>query len=563
MDSLLDFLAQNEGEQPGPIYKYVDLILPLPLAQLYTYAIPLHLRGQLRVGQRVEVPFGRNKLYSGLIYALREDPPAHYQAKPILDILDLEPLVEERHLAFWAWLADYYLCTLGEVMQAALPAGLKLSSETLLVLHPDCEVSSLDFEAIEPRSALLLEQLAKLGEMSLAQAQEILGSKHLQKQVQALIHQNWVCLKEELKQRYKPKTERMIRLAPALTEDEPALRQAFADNQRSKRRSNALIALVQAWRKGEALSCKAVYEQAGVDSSILRDLVNRGLAEFYEQALSRLKSLDLEAQGNYSLSEVQRQALDELQAQYAGGKSVVLLHGVTGSGKTQIFVELIEQALEQGRQVLYLLPEIALTTQLVNRLRYHFGDKVLVYHSRFGEQERVELWQQGAQSPIILGARSALFLPYRDLGLILVDEEHDASYKQQDPAPRYNARDAAIFLAHQHKAKVLLGTATPSLETYQNVLQGKFGLVELMQRHGGLELPEVFVVDVKEETRLKRMKSHFSPQLIEAMQQTLSEGKQVILFQNRRGYAPMYRCNVCAWTVQCTHCDVSLTYHKS
>lgn len=557
MTNIFDAQADTEGHP-----RFVHVILPLPLQQLYSYSIPLHLRGQVQPGQRVELPFGRQKIYAGLVHSLADTAPEGYAAKPILDVLDPLPLLQERHLRFWEWMSDYYLCSLGEIMQAALPTSLKLQSESVFVLHPNCKREHIDWESLDAKEALLLQELLSDNELSVKKIQQLLRQKSISRIVQKLQKQGLLFAKEELKRRYKAKTERMLRLAPNLREEGEELRQAFELLQRSPKQTEVFLAILQLTRELDELPTKLLQERCNCDSTSLRRLEERGLIELFEQEVSRISELDIEAQGNFVLSSAQKQSLDEIEAYYAKGKRVVLLHGLTGSGKTQIFVELMQKCLDEEKQVLYLLPEIALTTQLVQRLQKHFGDKVLVYHSRFQEQERVEIWQRAEDASIIVGARSCLFMPFRDLGLIVVDEEHDASYKQQAPAPRYNARDAAIFLGHQYKAKVLLGTATPSLESYQNCMQGKYGLVELKERYGAIALPKIEIIDLREETKQKRMKSHFSSALLQALEETIEAGKQSILFQNRRGYAPVYSCNSCGWTVECQSCDVSLTYHK-
>ena len=564
MDDLL--LILNEPESAKETKRtYVRVIVPLPLPKLYTYSVPFHLIPEVKIGVRVEVQLGRNGLYAALVYEIHQETP-DYQAKPILAVLDEEPVVTEKQFRLWDWMSEYYVCTMGEVMQAALPAGLKLAGETRLVIYPDYqEVDWLTLSAqFNNKETFIVEELQRRGEISVGDLQKLMNQKTIQPFIKTLLEKKIVFLKEELQERYKAKKVSMVTLAEPYSLTNPAsIKAAFEVlGTRSNRQMETFMAYIQLAKQKKEITRKELQEKAGVDSQIVKKIGEKGIFHIYDVEVSRLGSYEEEGIGNYALSEMQQTAFDEVIAGFEE-KNVVLLHGVTGSGKTQVFVELMEHIISQGKQVLYLLPEIALTAQIVGRLQRHFGDKIVVYHSKFNTNERVEIWravQEG--TPIILGARSALFLPFRDLGLILVDEEHDPSYKQTDPSPRYNARDAAVFLSYLYNAKTLLGTATPSLETYRNVQQNKYGLVEMRTRFGGVAMPKIMVVDAAEETKMKRMKSHFSPQLLEALQQCIENGEQAILFQNRRGYAPMYHCGTCGWTAECIDCDVSLTYHK-
>lgn len=560
MDSLLQLL-EEESQVPEINRMYAIVILPLPLPKLFTYSIPLHFLGAVQRGIRVEVPFGKKNLYSGIVYDVTTEKP-EYQPKPILSILDDKPIISDKQFRLWDWMSKYYIAPMGEVMNAALPGGLKLASETKIMLNPDFDFSVLSVYDLNNKESFLIEHLQQRPELTIDQVQELIQQKTVYPLLKKMFEKQYICISEELQAKYKPKRVGMVRLAEPYHSDAGLLKDAFALLDRATRQMEALMAYLQLAKQQPEVSRKELAEKANVDAPVLKKLAERGILELYDKEVSRLAAFGDEGIGNYGLSDRQRSALDAIN-QHFETKNAVLLHGVTGSGKTQVFVELMEQTMQQGKQVLYLLPEIALTAQIVGRLQKHFGDQIVVYHSRFNDNERVEVWKSAAMGkPIILGARSALFLPFSNLGLIIVDEEHDPSYKQTDPAPRYNARDTAVFLAHLYGAKTLLGTATPSLETYRNVQAGKYGLVEMKERFGGLALPDIHIVDIAEETRRKRMKSHFSPQLLEALQQTLSNGEQAILFQNRRGYAPIYRCETCAWTVECTQCDVSLTYHK-
>ncbi len=564
MDDLLLILEESAG---GPERKlmFVTVIVPMPLPKLYTYSVPFHLKEAVAVGKRVEVQLGRQGLYAALVYAIIEEVP-DYKTKPILAVLDDEPIVTEKQFRLWEWIADYYVCTLGEVMQAALPAGLKLAGETKLLLQADFEETNwMTLNAqLNSKEAFIVEQLQKYKELSLSDLRKMMNQKTIQPFVKSLIDKGFLLLREELQRRYKPKSIPMVELAEPYHLDNPlSIKQAFeVVGTQAKRQMETLMAYIQLAKQHGEVSRKALQEKAEVSAAIVKSIEKKGIFFLYDKEVSRLDSYDGEAMGNYKLSDSQQRAYDDTLRNFEE-KNVVLLHGVTGSGKTQVFVELMEHFMSQGKQVLYLLPEIALTAQIVGRLRRHFGDKIVVYHSKFNNNERVEIWKSVQEgTPIILGARSALFLPFNNLGLILVDEEHDPSYKQTDPAPRYNARDTAVFLSYLYNAKTLLGTATPSIESYRNVEQGKYALVEMKQRFGGLALPKIELVDLGEEQRLKRMRSLFSAHLLDALQQTLDNGEQAILFQNRRGYAPVYHCAMCGWTADCNDCDVSLTYHK-
>lgn len=561
MDQLLTLL--EDDQIPEIKRTYVTVILPLPLPKLYTYSVPFHYKDSVARGIRVEVQFGRNRRYSGVIFEVHSQAPEDYAPKPILSVLDETRVVTDKQFKLWEWMSTYYVSTIGEVMNASLPAGLKLASETKIVLHPNFEESQIYQHQLNNKESFIIEHLVERTVLTLDDIQKLIKQKTVYPIVKKLIEKQIVFIQEELKAKYKPKTVDIIHLAEPYNSDSTRLKEAFElIGKRANRQMETLMAFLQLSKQTVAVEKTALYEKANVDSTVIRKLVQKGIFELEQREVSRLDVYEGEAEGNFSLSDMQKQALDSIKTEFED-KNVVLLHGVTGSGKTQVFVELMEEIIQSGKQVLYLLPEIALTAQIVGRLQKHFGDKIIVYHSKFNNNERVEIWKETMSgTPIILGARSALFLPFKDLGLILVDEEHDPSYKQGDPAPRYNARDTAVYMSYLYNAKILLGTATPSLETYRNVQQKKYGLVEMKNRFGGLAMPKILIVDAAEETRRKRMKSHFTQQLLDALQETLDNGEQAILFQNRRGYAPVYRCNSCGWTVECIDCDVSLTYHK-
>ncbi len=562
MGKLSDLLFSEDAGEGGE-QVFAEVILPLPMPQLYTYSVPLHLREFVKRGVRVEVPFQKTKLYAGIVSQISLSAPQDYSIRPILSVLDEKAIVTDEQIRLWQWLADYYLCTLGEVMQAALPAGFKLSSETHICLHHSYEDAEEYLRTLNIREQMLMEQLVKRGELSIDEVKKLLNLSSVQPMLKLLIDKRLISIKEELEEKYRPKFVNMVQLHADYLE-ESALAAAFEELRRSAKQTQALMALLQLTREKEVISAKELYERGDCDSVVVGKLVEKGIAERYQMPISRLAAYEYEGIGNYKLSDMQQLALASIEEQFKT-KKTILLHGVTGSGKTQVFVELIEQTIAKGQQVLYLLPEIALTAQIVGRLQKHFGDKIVVYHSKFSSHERVEIWQRALTgTPILLGARSALFLPFKNLGLIIVDEEHDPSYKQADPAPRYNARDTAVYMSNAlyPQCRTLLGTATPSVESYFNVLQGRYGLVEMKNRHGGLAMPEMFLVDLAEEQKQKRMKSSFSETLLQALRDCLDRGEQAILFQNRRGYAPLYKCQVCGWAAECRRCDVSMTYHK-
>lgn len=541
---------------------FVDVILPLALPNLYTYRVPQELNGSVDVGFRVIVQFGRNKLYSAIVSRLHTEVPK-YAAKFIEGVLDDHAEVNETQLKFWEWMSQYYMCTRGEVMSAAVPVGLRLSSETKIVLSPtwdgmrdhfDDETHAL-IEAVEVRSVLNLDEIS-----------EVLGRKTVMPLIRKLIDADVLAIFEEIKERYRPKYETFIRLADEF-QNEEKLKELFAVlEKRAFKQVETLLAFLHIngrYSGGEVPVSRAALIKACKDeTSGISGLVKRGALVQEEIEVSRLDR-KTSKQTDAVLSEHQLKAYNSIQKHYED-KNVVLLHGVTSSGKTEIYTKLIREQLQNNKQVLYLLPEIALTTQLIVRLRKHFGESVLIYHSRFNEEERVEVWREvnKAQPCIVIGARSALFLPYQHLGLVIIDEEHDPSFKQMDPAPRYNARESAIWLAKLHNAKTLLGSATPSVESYFLAKHNLYGLAELHERFGGAVLPQITITDVKEATKKKIMKSHFSPLLVERINAVLANNEQIILFQNRRGFAPSIECQSCGHVPHCVRCDVSLTYHK-
>ncbi|MBC7776723.1 MAG: primosomal protein N' [Phycisphaerae bacterium] len=576
---------------------YADIILPLALPKrTYTYSIPESVASLLQPGVRVEVQFGRSKLYSGLVERVHNETP-DYAVKPILSVLDEVTVVTPQQFRLWDWMADYYCCTLGEVMSAALPGHLKLTSETKLVFN---SAYGDNFSDLDSDEYLVAEALQIQQEITVEDARKILNKKTVFPVVQRLLNKGVLFLREDLQEKFKPRKVSAVRLAEPFRTQPDLLREVFTELSGKERQVEILMAYLALEKRQPFVRKQDVLTKADVSESSLNTLVKKGILEKYDREVSRISGYEDELVEADELSKQQVRALSELRrafnvpaalaagtfgaasepetpaakaastsdhgipaAKAAGTTNVALLYGVTGSGKTRVYVELMREVIKQGGQVLYLLPEIALTTQIINRLQKVFGNEVSVYHSKINTQERVEVWKSAAAGkPIILAARSGLFLPFQNLQLVIVDEEHDSSFKQYDPAPRYHARDTAIFLANIYGAKTLLGTATPSLETWHNAQTGKFGLVEMPERFGGLELPVMETIDLREQMKNRQMQSIFSTPLLENLQKALDNGEQAILFQNRRGYAPMLECQVCGWNAQCRYCDVSLTYHK-
>jgi primosomal protein N' (replication factor Y) (superfamily II helicase) len=541
--------------------KFADVILPLALPKNYTYSVPDSLEALLKVGSRVAVQLGKNKKYAGIVKAIHEHAPADYKTKPILDLLDKDPVVYPTQVAFWQWLASYYMSTEGEVLNAALPAHLKLSSETILLFN---EAYGDDFSALSDSEYLVAEALLIRKELRIDEVQLILDRSDVYSVIKQLLEKQVLLVYEELIEAYKEKKENYVQLH-AQYEAEDALSDLFNELGRAPKQMELLLAYLHLVKTQGNVLQSELLKKSGASSAQLKGLVDKNIVWIEKRVVDRVPGKGgVDMQIDFDLSPAQEKALHEVR-QHLGEKQVTLLHGVTSSGKTQLYVKLIEEYVAGGKQVLYLLPEIALTAQIVRRLQKHFGNKIGIYHSRFNNNERVEIWNKvkSGELRILLGARSSLLLPFRELGLIILDEEHDASFKQQDPAPRYHARDAAIYYASLFNAKVLLGSATPSLESYFNAQQGKYGLVELSERFGGVEMPLIEIVDVKKAQAEKRMQENFTPELQQAISQTIAAHKQVILFQNRRGYAPFLMCTTCGFIPNCKNCDVSLTYHRN
>ena len=539
---------------------FVDVILPLAIPKTYTYRVPLSLSEGLAIGKRVIVQFGKSRIYTAIIMGITELAPSGYEAKYILDILDDEPIVNDRQLQLWKWIADYYMCSVGEVMQAALPAALKLASETRITL---LDSSFYDKSSLSDKEFLVVDALEIQPELKVGDIAKLLGQKTVFPLLKSLFNKGVIHISEEIIERYKPRKKVFIQLSPEFNDAENR-KALFEILERAPKQLDALLAYIKLSREEKDITRELLQEQSGCSVAVIKGLVEKGVFIQENRIVSRLNAEEVSLLKNFELSEGQQEVLSSIRSQFEE-KDVVLLHGVTSSGKTLLYIRLIEEAINKGRQVLYLLPEIALTTQLIERLRQYFGNKIGIYHSRFSDNERAEVWNKVLKREynIVLGARSSVFLPFSDLGLIVVDEEQETSYKQFDPAPRYHARDSSIYLSHLHHAKVLLGSATPSLESYFNAKSGKYGFAELSERFGFSQLPHIDIVSIGEEVNKKTIQGHFTSVLTDAMKSALANKEQIILFQNRRGYTPILICRTCGFLPKCINCDVSLTYHKS
>lgn len=542
---------------------YVDVIVPLPLSGTFTYTVPNSLSDKIGVGSRVIIQFGKKKYYTGIICRIHEKEFIEPDIKEIVTLLDEQPVVLPQQLKFWEWISSYYMCTIGEVYKAALPSALKLESETLVFLNDSFESD----EKFTPNEEKIFYILSSEKPLRISEIEKTTKIANAIPYIKSLSDKGAIFINENIGEKYRIKTETAIRLAKDYSEEELS---AIADELKRAKKQQQLFLFFLGMREdaegtaGFFVFKKQLSEDAGISPAVIDALVDRGYLESFPYEISRFDYGQANLHSAKKLNSFQEKAYQEIKESFKD-KEVTLLHGVTSSGKTEIYIRLIKEALENSKQVLYLLPEIALTTQITERLKSVFGDKLLVYHSRFNENERAETWYnllKNEEPKVVLGARSAIFLPFRDLSLIIVDEEHESSYKQQDPAPRYNAKNASLVLASMHNSNVLLGTATPSIETYHNALSGKFGLVELNKRHEEIELPEIVTVNTRDLRRRKQMKTLLSPPLLHEMKDVLEKGEQVILFQNRRGFAPILECKTCSWTPICQHCDVSLTYHK-
>lgn len=558
----MDIFEQAESGQTV----FADILLPVPIPKLFTYRVPANLRDHVFAGQRVIVQFGDRKILTGLIWATHHRPPHDYEAKYILEILDEVPSVNRLQFGLFEWIASYYACTVGEVMNAALPAGLKLTSESMVQLHPAFNLDE-SILAFSEKEEMLIRRLQ--GEtLSYSEIAKFLGVKHIHNILKSLVAKEAVILFEEVKEKFKAKKEKRIRLMPGFNSAEK-LEELFQIIEQKPKQEAVLLKFLQRVSvlknpstNKTGISRKELLAEE-ISESSLNTLVRNGILEEFEIVVPRFGLDGPSEEPALALSDEQKIARNQILESFEKNQ-VTLLHGITGSGKTEIYIDLIRKALDGGGQVLFLLPEIALTTQIVQRLKKIFGSSMGVYHSKFSDNERVEVWTGilTGRLKFVVGVRSSIFLPFDNLGLIIVDEEHDSSYKQHEPAPRYNARDVAIMMSKFHHAKVLLGSATPSVETYFNATQKKYGLVKLHTRFGEARLPTVVVANMREERKRKTIKGEFSSRLLKGIEHTLHKKEQVIIFQNRRGYSPMVSCEDCGWVPKCVNCAVSLTYHQ-
>ncbi len=552
---------------PSKARLYAEVILPLPLFGTFTYSIPTTLEGKAAVGHRVIVPFGRKKYYTGIIESITPVAPEGFEVKDISSVLDPWPVVKHPQLKLWEWIAEYYLCTAGDVYKAAVPAGLKVESETFIELNPDYE--EMPDARMTDREAIIMQSLDHNGKMTPAEISKKTGLNSIESTISSMVERRMLIIAEKLIERYRPKKETLVRLAVDRNDNE-AMHKVFDAVKGAKKQEMMLITLLDNLNKRQQQQLppevprQHLLEQSGLSPAILAALASKGIVEIFTREINRFNYTGTEQGELPKLSAPQSEALDSIHRMFID-KNVTLLHGVTSSGKTEIYIHLIDYILKKGSQALYLVPEIALTTQLTRRLQKVFGKRVIIYHSKFSDNERVDIWKRMLHDPspcVVIGARSSLFLPFSRLGLVIVDEEHESSYKQFDPAPRYNARDCAIVLASMHGAKTLLGSATPAIETYYKALNGRYGLVTLSERYEGVQLPLIEIVDLNDERRRGRISGPMSARLAMMSREAVKGGEQVILFHNRRGFAPVVVCKQCGYVPKCQNCDVSLTYHR-
>ena len=540
---------------------YIDVILPIPLKQTFTYSVNKDEAAFLKPGMRVAIPFGKSKVYTGIVYQVHDQAPVGYETKPIDHILDETPIITTLQLQHWEWLANYYMCSLGEVIKAALPSAFLLESETIIKLIP----SEYDETSLSDEEFVLYEALQHQSSLHINDARSILDKRNIVSVIQKLLDKNIIEVEETVYEQYTPKVRRYIKLAAPYTSEDKLRDLLDSLNRAPKQRDVLMHLFMLSSQTKKPISAAMLQKKSEASAGTLKALIDKQILEEYHIQHDRVEFTGDASTDIKTLNEPQKVAYGEIKTSFETN-AVVLLHGVTSSGKTEIYVRLIEEIINSGKQVLYMLPEIALTTQLIVRLQKYFGEKISVYHSKFSVNERVEVWKnvlaEKPKAQIVIGARSSLFLPFKNLGLIVVDEEHEPSFKQYSPSPRYNARDSAIVLANLHRAKLLMGSATPSLESYHNAQLGKYGLVKLKKRFGNVLMPEIELVDIKEKTRKKQMTGHFSDRLLEEMREALANGEQIILFQNRRGYSPVVECTTCGIAPQCPNCDVSLTFHQ-
>ena len=540
---------------------FINVILPLPLEKHFTYSVSPAEAEFLQVGMRVAVPFGKSKIYTGIISRIHQQAPEVYEAKPIEQILDKKPIVTATQLKFWEWIASYYMCAEGEVLRAAIPSAFLLESETVVQLYKKVEVEE---STLTDDEFLLFEALQRQSSLKIQEIIQLLDKKTVLPVINSLVEKRVVVVNQEIYEQYKPKLERYVQLHSSYS-GEAKMHELLDNLDRAPKQREVVLTLFSlSARTKKPIKVSELAKEAKTTTATIKSLIDKKVLEEFHLQTQRVQYEERELAGEIKLNEFQEQALNEVNEAFES-ESVCLLHGVTSSGKTEIYIKLIEKVIAEGKQVLFLLPEIALTAQLISRLQNYFGEQVMVYHSKYSVNERVEVYQNilnnSEKARIVIGVRSSIFLPFRELGLIVVDEEHESTFKQYDPAPRYNARDASVVLGNLHNSNVLLGTATPAIESYFNAAHHKYKLVNLNRRFGNVLLPKIEVVDIKEKHRKKRMTGHFSDRLQEEITETLKNGEQVILFQNRRGFSPILECNTCGHSPQCPNCDVSLTFH--
>ncbi len=564
----MDQLKLNVEAPDERITWFADVMLPVPIPKLFTYRIPVDMEEFVQIGSRVIVQFGSKKVLTGVIGKLHQTPPQKYQARYILEVLDEQAVVHPIQIKHFHWIAEYYACTIGEVLNVALPSGLKLSSESKVQLNPEFDLE--DFEgSFSDKEYRIIEALVEKQTLSYHDIGNLLNEKNFYHIIKSLIKKEAILIFEEVKEKYRPKIVKRIRLSRKYAQDNISLEQLFNELEKQPKQLDVLLRYLQlkpTFQDREANEkglLKSSLNNESVSTSSINTLINKEVFEEFEEIVSRFQPVAAPLEAKIQLTEYQQEAKDQILKHF-DVKETVLLHGVTGSGKTEIYIDLIQDVLSSGGQVLYLLPEIALTTQIVYRLKKIFGDQMGIYHSKFSDNERVEVWQGilDGRYPLVVGVRSAVLLPFENLGLIIIDEEHEISYKQFDPAPRYHARDTALVLSKLHHAKTLLGSATPSIESYYNALQGKYGLVSLYKRFGKAQLPEIELVDIRRENKRRTMREDFSSVLLQHMEMVLGLEEQAIIFQNRRGYSPYIMCEDCGHIPKCEQCDVSLTYHQ-
>ncbi|MCE7041978.1 primosomal protein N' [Dyadobacter sp. CY312] len=543
---------------------FADLILPVPIPSLFTYRVPREMSELIKIGARVIVQFGQKRVLTAAVAQIHTTPPAKYQAKYILELLDEQPIITTRQLELFNWIAEYYLCNIGEVLNVALPAGLKITSQSRIQFNPEFDY----YDLLTDLEHVVLDEIKKHQTLSYEEIERLVQKSNITSLIKSLVGKRAVILFEEVKEKYKPKVAKKVRLTTAYLSNDSLVQLTSSLDKVPKQQEIIMryLSHIPVYNNPDLNQKgldKSIFSQDdGLSDSALQTLIKKGVFEQFEIFISRFDDIPVGKPAEIVLTDSQKNASKQIYDLFSE-KEVVLLHGITGSGKTEVYIELIKQVLESGSQVLFLLPEIALTTQIVVRLRKVFDDVMGIYHSKFSDNERVEVWKGilDGKFQFVVGVRSSVFLPFDNLGLIIVDEEHETSYKQHDPAPRYNARDVAVMMAYMHKGKVLLGSATPSLESYFHAKNGRYGLVEMKERFGNAALPTFELIDTKKEKKSKKMKNEFSSVLIEHLEFNLKNKEQTILFQNRRGYSPYLQCEECNWISECANCDVSLTYH--